>query len=71
MSRNSKTEKISQARNPDLRKAMTAMQRAAELARQTAIQTNTAIVVVREGKRIRITAEQLRQECNAENPSKP
>lgn len=71
MSRNIKTQQISQARNPDLRTAMTAMQRAAELARQTAIQTNTAIVVVREGKRIRITAEQLRQECNTENPSKP
>ncbi len=66
-----KKREISQARNPDMRTAMTAMQRAAELARQTAIQTNTAIVVVREGQRIRITAEQLRQERNAKASSTP
>jgi len=36
------------------------MLRAAELARQTALQTGTAIVVVREGKLVRITAEELR-----------
>lgn len=50
---------------------MAAMQRAAELARQTAIQTNTAIVVVREGQRIRITAEQLRQERSEKGTGKP
>jgi hypothetical protein len=66
-----KTHEISQARNPDLRTAMMAMQRAAELARQIAIQTNTAIIVVREGQLIRITAEQLRQERNAKGPSNP
>jgi len=38
------------------------MQRAAEHARQTALQTNTAIVIVREGKRLRISAEELRKE---------
>lgn len=52
---------ISQAKNPDLRASLAALQRAAELARQTALQTDTAIVVVREGKRMRITAEQLRK----------
>lgn len=67
----SKTPDISQARNPDLRAAMGAMQRAAELARQTAIQTNTAIVVVREGKLMRITAEQLRREHEAQQSGKP
>lgn len=66
-----KAQDISQARNPDLRAAMAAMQRAAELARQTAIQTNTAIVVVREGKLMRITAEQLCQERDTEQPDKP
>ncbi|MCO5121534.1 MAG: hypothetical protein M9951_18125 [Burkholderiaceae bacterium] len=55
---------ISQARNPDLRASLAAMQRAAESARQIAIQTDTAIVVVRNGMRIRITAEQLRRERN-------
>lgn len=66
-----KAQDISQARNPDLRAAMAAMQRAAELARQTAIQTNTAIVVVREGKLMRITAEQLCRERDTQQPEKP
>jgi hypothetical protein len=38
------------------------MYRAAEMARQIAIQTNTAIVIVRDGKLVRIPAEQLREE---------
>ncbi len=51
---------ISKAKNPDLRGSMTAMRRAAALARKTAIQTDTAIVVVRDGKPVRIPAAQLR-----------
>jgi len=47
---------ISQARNPDLRASLAALQRAAEMARQTAIQTNTAIVLVQDGKLVKITA---------------
>lgn len=67
-----KTNKdISQARNPALRASMAAMQRAAEQAKKTAIQTDTAIVVVRDGKPVRITAEQLRQERDAKQPDKP
>ena len=53
-------QEISKARNPDLRASLAAMQRAAELARQTAVQTNTAIVIVVDGKPVRIPAEQLR-----------
>lgn len=53
-------QELSKAKNPDLRASLTAMQRAAQLARQTAIQTNTEIIVVREGKPVRISAEQLR-----------
>lgn len=52
---------ISQARNPDLRASLAAPQRAAKMARQTAIQTNTAIVLVQDGKLIKITAQQLRE----------
>lgn len=52
---------ISKARNPDLRASPAAMLRAAELARQTASQTGTAIVVVRDSKIVRITAEELRR----------
>ena len=51
---------ISQAKNPDLRSSMAAMRRAAALARKTAIQTDTAIVVVRDGKVVRIPAAELR-----------
>lgn len=52
---------ISQARNPDLRASLAALQRAAEMARQTAIQTNTAIVLVQDSKLVKITAQQLRE----------
>lgn len=53
-------KEITKAKNPDLRASLAAMQRAAEMARQTAMQTNTAIVVVVDGKPVRIPAEQLR-----------
>lgn len=62
MSQTATPKDISQAKNPDLRASLAAMQRAAESAKQIAIQTNTAIVVVRDGIRMRITAEQLRRE---------
>ena len=52
---------ISEARNPDLRGSMAAMHRAAEMARTTAIQTNTGIIVSRDGKPVRIPASQLRK----------
>lgn len=51
-----------QAKNPDLRASLAAMQRAAECARRIAIQTNTAIVIVRDGKLLRIPDETLRIE---------
>jgi hypothetical protein len=51
---------ISQAKNPDLRGSMAAMRRTAALARKRAIQTDTAIVVVRDGKVVRIPAAELR-----------
>ena len=52
---------LSKARNPDLRSSLAAMRRAADQARQTALQTGTALVVVRDGKLVRIPAEQLRK----------
>jgi hypothetical protein len=42
--------------------ALAAMRRAAEMARKTAIQTDTAIIVSRDGKPLRITADELRRE---------
>ena len=51
---------LSKARNPDLRASLAAMLRAAEMARMTAIQTDTEIVLAKDGKPLRITAEELR-----------
>jgi imidazolonepropionase-like amidohydrolase len=52
---------ILQAKNPVLRGSFAAMRRAAELARKTAIQTDTALVLVRDGKIVSIPAAQLRE----------
>lgn len=57
-----KPEDIRKAKNPDLPASFVALQRAAEIARQTAIQTNTALVVVQDGQVVRIPAEQLKLE---------
>jgi len=59
------TPDLSQTKNLLLRASLAAMQRAAELARQTAIQTDTGIVIVRDGQLVRIPAETLRQEAAA------
>ena len=56
-----KHQDIAQASNPDLRGSIAAMKRAAESARRTAIQTDTEIVVVCDGKTVLIPAKQLRE----------
>ena len=56
-----KQEDLPKARHADMRGSLAAMRRAAELARQTAIQTDTAIVLVRDGKLVRVTAAELRR----------
>jgi len=63
---------IASAQNPDLRNSLAAMQRAARMARQTAIQTGTGIIIVQDGQLIRVSAEELsaaqlstdKQDCN-------
>ncbi len=52
---------IANAQDPDLRASLAAMQRAAILARKTAIQTGTSIVIVRDGVVVRVSAEELRE----------
>lgn len=52
---------LSKARHADMRGSLAAMRRAAASARKTAIQTNTAIVVVRNGKPVRISAAELQE----------
>jgi hypothetical protein len=56
-----KHQDIAEASNPDLRGSLAAMKRAAALARKTAIETDTEIVVVRDGKTVLIPAKQLRE----------
>ena len=51
---------LSKAKNPKLRASLAAMHRSAEMARKIAIQTDTGIVVVRDGKRVHISAAELR-----------
>ena len=55
------THDISTAKDPGLRASMVAMQRAAALARQTAIQTETHVVIMEDEKIVRISADELRQ----------
>lgn len=62
-----KTQDLSQAKDPDLRASLAAIQRAAQLARRTAIQTETGIVIVRDGKIVHISAEELRRDALEEN----
>lgn len=55
-----KTKSITEAKDPDLRASAAAMQRAAEMARKTAIQTGTSLVIMKDGKLTRIPAQSLR-----------
>ena len=52
---------LSEAKHADMRGSLAAMRRAAAMAREIAIQTNTGIVMVRDGKPVRITAAELRK----------
>lgn len=53
------------AKDKDLIASLEAIKRAAALARKQAIQTDTAIVVLKDQKIIRLTAEEIRQEGQA------
>lgn len=54
-------DNIANALDPDLQTSLAAMRRAAVLARKTAIQTDTGIVIVRDGQLIRVSAQALRE----------
>lgn len=54
---------INEAKDPDLRNSMAAMLRAAQKARDTAIRTNTDLIVVIDGKLTRIPPDVLRAEA--------
>ncbi len=57
------TNDISDAKDPDLRASLDALRRAAQLARKTAIQTDTNLVIVKDGQIQRISADELRQQA--------
>ena len=59
-----KTKDISEAKDPDLRASVVAMRRAAQMARETAIRTDTDLVVMKNGQIIRIPAQVLRAEAS-------
>jgi hypothetical protein len=56
---------ISNAKDPDLRASLDALRRAAQQARKTAIQTETDLVIVKDGRMQRISADELRQQAKA------
>lgn len=55
-------QELIHAKDKDLVVSLPAIKCAAELAREQAIQTETAIVILKDQQLIRLTAEQLRQE---------
>jgi hypothetical protein len=54
-------DQISRARDKDIPASLIAMQRAARMAREQAVRTDTAIVVMRNDKPVRIPADELRR----------
>ena len=54
-------EALAYATNPDLVNSLAAMRRAARMARELAVRTDTDLVVSRNGELVRITAEELRR----------
>lgn len=54
-------DQISRARDKDIPASLIAMRRAARMAREQAVRTNTAIVVMRDDKPLRVTADELRR----------
>ncbi len=57
------------AKDPDLRGSYAAMRRAAMLARKVAIQTDTGIVIVKDGQLTFVDAKTLREQAEAQNAS--
>ena len=54
-------DQLSQAKDKDLPASLIALRRAARAARVTAVRTETAIVVLRDQKPLRISADELRK----------
>jgi hypothetical protein len=55
-------EQLSQAKNKDLPASLIAIRRAARMAREQAVRTDTSIVIYRDGRIVHISAAELREE---------
>ena len=53
-------EQLSQAKDKDLPGSLIAIRRAARMAREHAVQTNTAIIIIKDREPVRVTAAELR-----------
>ena len=58
-------QELNTAKDQDLIASVAAMKRAAALARKQAMQTDTAIVVLKDQKIVRLTADEIRKEGQA------
>lgn len=54
-------DQLSQAKDRDLPASLIAMRRAARMAREQAIRTDTAIIVLRNKTAVRVSADELRK----------
>ena len=52
---------LQEARDPDIRGSVAAMNRAAQSAREIAIQTNTDLIIMKNDNIVRISPEELRR----------
>lgn len=55
-------QELSMAKDKDLITSLTAMRRAALMAREQALRTDTAIVVIQDNRLVRISAEEIRKQ---------
>ena len=58
-------QELSMAKYPDLIASLAAMKRAADAARKIAMQTRTAIVIVKDRRIVRVTHDELRYQDKA------
>lgn len=58
-----KASEIDKARNPLLKLALPALQRAAQKAREQAILHNTRLILWRENQVVRLSADEIREEA--------
>lgn len=61
---------IATAKDPDMRAALGALRRAAQLARKTVMQTNTHLIIMKDGRLQRISASELALQEAAETTTK-